>query len=70
MDPVVIEFVQSVRIPGGIEYLPGTRIRLKGNAADFYVRRGWATLVETTKPKRRTKKNGDSVDATKTDSTG
>ena len=61
MEKVTVEFTTEYQHNVGMQFIPGTRLVMKANVADWFVRRELAKIVS--KPKRKAKKNDDSVDS-------
>ena len=63
-DKVTIEFTSEYQLNAGTWYVPGTKLVMRSNGADWFIRRGLAKVVGKTQRKR---KQNDRVD-TDTDS--
>ena len=61
MDKVTVEFTTEYQFNVGTWFTPGTRLVMKSNVADWFVRRELAKVVS--KPKRKAKKSDDNVDS-------
>lgn len=61
MEKVTIEFTTEYQFNVGMSFIPGTRLVMKSNVADWYLRRELAKVVS--KPKRKASKSDGNLDS-------